>query len=88
MFEDPAVRAGRQRGGSSSAHAAQCTSIENLFMLNRDIPHMLMHECGYEQEVICRRCGNPMVYNKRLGLYCPKCGHETTLLCPGCGKKW
>jgi ribosomal protein L37E len=49
---------------------------------------MLRHECGYEQDVICRRCGNPMVYNKRLGLYCPKCGHETTLLCPGCGKKW
>ncbi|MBP1928091.1 ribosomal protein L37E [Methanolinea mesophila] len=49
---------------------------------------MLRHECGYEQDIICRRCGNSMIYNKRLGLYCPKCGHETTLLCPGCGKKW
>lgn len=49
---------------------------------------MVTHDCGYEQEIRCRRCGTPVAYNERTGLYCPKCGHEITLLCPGCGKKW
>ncbi|MFA5003116.1 MAG: hypothetical protein WC502_09115, partial [Methanolinea sp.] len=51
-------------------------------------PYMVMHECGYEQEILCRRCGTPLSYKERTGLYCPKCGHEITLLCPACGKKW
>ncbi len=49
---------------------------------------MLRHECGYEQEIYCRRCGALVIYNQRLGLYCPQCGREVTLLCHGCGKKW
>lgn len=49
---------------------------------------MVRHECGFEQEIFCRRCGFPVFYNRKIGLHCPRCGREITLLCPGCGKRW
>ncbi len=49
---------------------------------------MVRHECGFEQEILCRRCGSPVVYNEKIGLHCQKCGREITLVCPGCGKRW
>lgn len=49
---------------------------------------MVRHECGYEQEILCRRCGSTVVYNERTGLFCPRCRRGITMVCPGCGKKW
>jgi uncharacterized Zn finger protein (UPF0148 family) len=49
---------------------------------------MLRHDCGYELELLCKRCGTPLVYQERLGLSCPSCGRTVTLVCHRCGKKW
>ncbi|HDS62953.1 DNA helicase PriA [Methanofollis tationis] len=49
---------------------------------------MIRHECGYEEPAYCKKCGRPLEYTERRGIYCPNCGHRVTILCPQCGKRW
>jgi len=49
---------------------------------------MLRHECGYELDLLCKRCGTPLLYENRQGIFCPSCGRKVTLVCHRCGKKW
>jgi len=61
---------------------------KNFSSAARYLHDMIRHECGYEMEILCKRCGTPLQYNPRLGLHCPACGREVTILCHKCGKKW
>ncbi|WP_067050129.1 DNA helicase PriA [Methanofollis ethanolicus] len=49
---------------------------------------MIRHACGYEAPLYCKKCGRPLEYTERRGIFCSYCGRQVTMLCPKCGKRW
>jgi len=46
------------------------------------------HSCGHSECIYCKKCGKPVIYDKRNGLYCTYCGRKVNAICPGCGRPW